>query len=299
MKVVVLGGAASPERQVSLRSAKAVADAARAAGYDVVELDPINGLDTLDNFDSKDVILPILHGVYGEDGTIQGELEKRNLKHLGADSRASTACFDKWRTRQKLLNAGIKMPKAVLVNYADYLKHPLVQEPHVLKVRHGGSSIGTIIAHQAGPVTEDQLLEVFGLDYEAIIEELIIGVEITVPILNGKALPVIEIIPPKGQEFDYENKYNGLTAELVPPKSISQIVQVEVQAIAEKVHKVLGARHLSRVDIMLDKHYRAHVLEINTIPGMTDQSLYPKSAAVAGYSMPQLVKKFVELAAAD
>lgn len=296
--VLVLGGAASPEREVSLRSAQAVAEAARQAGFEVDQLDPIHGLSKLDSLPSSTVVLPILHGVYGEDGTIQRELEKRRLKYLGSDSQVSAICFDKWQTRRQLLKAGVPMPKAALVNYFDYAHHPLIQKPHVLKIRRGGSSIGTIVVHEPGPASTDQLDQVFELGYEAIVEELIKGAETTVPILDGKALPVIEIVPPAGEEFDYEYKYNGLTAELVPPKSISPKVQSEIQALAEKVHQVMGARHLSRVDIMLDARNRPYVLEINTMPGLTDQSLYPKSAAAAGYAMPELVKELVTLASA-
>jgi D-alanine-D-alanine ligase len=109
---------------------------------------------------------------------------------------------------------------------------------------------------------------------------------------------VIEIIPPEGKEFDYENKYNGATQEICPPKNVSTELQSQAQTIAENLHKAVGVRHLSRTDIIIDRNNQLCVLEINTIPGLTDQSLFPKSAAVAGISFEQLVNRFIQMAVA-
>jgi D-alanine-D-alanine ligase len=168
-----------------------------------------------------------------------------------------------------------------------------------LKVLRGGSSIGTLIVRDTATLKHEEVDKLFELDREAVLEELIEGVEVTIPILDKTALPAIEIRPPEGLEFDYENKYNGLTAEICPPESVSEELQQESQKLSEQVHKIMKCRHLSRVDIMIDQEGKLFVLEINTIPGLTDQSLYPKSAAVAGLSMPQLVKRFVELVVRD
>lgn len=295
MKILVLGGGLSPEREVSLRSAKAVADAAKAAGFEVHERDPAGAIDFLDNLALGTIVFPILHGAGGEDGVIQKELEKRKLAYLGTDSSASAECFDKWKTRIKLGQAGIPMPKAALVNSNSYLANDLSARPHVLKVVRGGSSIGTLIVRNPSTVNRSAVDDLFNMDNEAVLEELIEGAEITVPVLGGQALPVIEIKPPKDGEFDYENKYNGTTQELCPPESISSELQQKAQVLAEQVHALMGCRHLSRVDIMVDQASNLYVLEINTMPGLTGQSLYPKSAAVAGYDMPALVKKFVSL----
>lgn len=132
-----------------------------------------------------------------------------------------------------------------------------------------------------------------------IIEKLIEGTEATVPILDKKALPVIEIVPPPDGEFDYDNKYNGQTQEICPPDSLSQDLQKQAQELAEQAHKTMGCRHLSRVDMMIDKDGKIYLLEVNTIPGLTAQSLYPKSAQAAGISMPQLITKFAELVQRD
>lgn len=299
MNVVILGGGDSPEREVSLRSAAAVSSAARQAGHEVKQADPADGYQILDNIPYDCVVLPILHGVGGEDGSIQAELESRSLPYLGADSKVSAECFDKWLTREKLISAGVPMPKASLVDESQYQQHELRRLPHVLKTPKGGSSIGTLIVRQPTEARPEDVRAIFDMDSKAIIEELIIGTETTVPILDNSALKPVEIIPPDGVEFDYENKYNGRTQELCPPQNISAETQLKCQQLAESVHETMACRHLSRVDIMIDRQRDIFVLEINTIPGLTDQSLYPKSAAEAGLDMPALVDKFIRLVCRD
>lgn len=299
MKILILGGGDSPEREVSLRSAGAVAAAAKTAGFEVLEIDPKYDLEKLDQVSRDTIVFPILHGKNGEDGVIQKLLESRGFAYLGSDSRVSADCFDKWVTRQKLMAAGLPMPAGSLVTKKNYLQDPLSKKPHVLKVARGGSSIGTLIVENAGNINLDKVSEIFKLDDKAMLEELIIGQETTVPVLDKTALPVIEIIPPQNEEFDYQNKYNGRSQELCPPKNVPQELQKKARSLAEKVHQTMGARHLSRVDIMIDANSNLFVLEINTIPGLTDQSLYPKSAAAAGMAMPELIKKFVELVKRD
>lgn len=295
MKVAVLGGGKSPEREVSLRSASAVAKALRQAGYEVIELDPSNGPDVLNSLTNDTIVFPILHGAGGEDGSIQQELESRGLQYLGSGAEASRLCFDKNLARQKLLEAGVPMAIGDSVTSETYPNNPLTKAPHVLKVQRGGSSIGTYIVRDPSNIDEQKVAEVFSLDENAIIEELVVGPEITVPILNTKALPVIEIVPPEAEEFNYDNKYNGKSQEICPAVSIDKSKQEEAQHLAEKVHKVLGCRHLSRIDIMCRKNGEMVVLEANTMPGMTVQSLYPLSAKTAGISMPELVNIFVDL----
>jgi D-alanine-D-alanine ligase len=289
----------SPERDVSAKSAKAVADAARTAGFDVSEIDLKSGPSALDEISKDSVVLPISHGVNAEDGWVQAELEKRGLPFLGSNSHSSKNCFDKWTARTILSGAGIVMPKAVRVTKETFKNDELSRKPFVLKILNGGSSIGTLIARDPLKVKQSEIDAIFEMENEAVLEQLIEGSEITVPVLDKKALPVIEIIPPPNAEFDYDNKYNGATQELLPPKNVSIEIQKESQIIAERVHQIMGCRHLSRTDFMVDRNGDLFVLEINTMPGMTDQSLYPKSAAVAGLPMPQLVKKFVELVKRD
>ena len=126
-------------------------------------------------------------------------------------------------------------------------------------------------------------------------EELIEGDEITVGILGSDALPVVEIIPPEGEEFDYENKYNGKTTELCPAKNVSSDKQVEAQKLTEKIHSAVNARHLSRTDMIIGKDGKIYVLDFNTMPGLTDQSLLPKAVEQSGLSMEQFVQKLLDL----
>ena len=299
MKVLVLGGGDSPEREVSLRSARAVHSALTNAGFDALPADPSDGLEVLDKLAPGTIIFPILHGLGGEDGTIQAELEKRNLPYLGTDSRASVNCFDKWTTREIFSKKGLAVADGALVTAETYPASKLIDRPHVLKVAHGGSSIGTLIVRKPHSADPAEIAGVFAMDKTAVLEELIEGVEVTVPILDKQALPVIEIRPPKGGEFDFENKYNGTTAEICPPQSVDSSLQKLCQELAEKAHAATGCRHLSRVDMIINHEGVPVLLEINTIPGLTDQSLYPKSAAAAGMPMPTLVEKFVRMVARD
>lgn len=299
MNILVLGGGDSPEREVSLRSAKSVAEAARSAGFKVREADPKDDLAFLDNLSPQTIILPILHGKGGEDGELQAELEKRNLAFLGSGSEVSRNCFDKWQTRLILQKNDIPVAEGVRVKKETYASEKLAKNPHVLKIVHGGSSIGTLIVRDPSKLKSEQLDEIFGMENDVVLESLVEGIEITIPILDQSALPAIEVRPPEGGEFDYENKYNGQSTELCPPPSLSAEQHEKVQKLAEKVHKAMGCRHLSRVDTIMRPDGSFVVLEINTIPGMTGQSLYPKSAAVAGFDMPQLIKKFVNLVRRD
>lgn len=295
MKILVLGGGNSTEREVSLRSAAAVARALKQVDFEVIEADPINGL----YVKPGDIVFPILHGHGGEDGSLQLQLESRRAPYLGSDSSTSAICFDKALTRKKLVLAGLPVAKGDKVNHTTYADHELAKTPHVLKVSKGGSSIGTYIVRDTSKIDSKKVTEVFNLDATALIEELVLGNEITVSILDDQALPVIEIVPPADGEFDYNNKYNGKTQELCPPKNIDERTQKAAQELGLKVHRALGARHLSRVDIIVRPNGQMVVLELNTMPGMTEESLYPLSARQAGIDMPSLMKKFVELIKRD
>ncbi|HVO86661.1 MAG TPA: D-alanine--D-alanine ligase [Candidatus Binatia bacterium] len=295
MKVLVLLGGDSPEREVSLRSGEAVSDALRAGGHEVYEYDPKHGYDGLSEFKNKvDVVLPIIHGVNGEDGVLQKELEARGFKFLGADSVSSALCFDKTAIKQILNKLSILTPRSEIVDKDSFSSSSIkASGRYVLKPIKGGSTIDASIVNDS---TDDADAKIFDKYPTMLLEELIVGNEITVPVLDGKALPVIEIIPPTGEDFDYENKYNGETQELCPPVNVSQKLQAEAQQIAERLHAAAGIRHLSRTDIIIDKDDKLWVLEINTMPGMTSQSLFPKSAKVAGISMTELVERFSRMA---
>ena len=298
MNIVVLGGGDSEEREVSLRSSRAVSNALIEDGFKVINLDPISPK-SFDLIESGTTVFPILHGKNGEDGVVQYELERRNLPYLGSNQAVSQICFDKYQTRNALKQVGLPVAAGDKVLKSTYFDHPLVKMPHVLKVNKGGSSIGTYIIRDSNDISEDKVEELFKLCEEAVIEELVSGTEITVPILDNKALSIVEVIPPSGEDFDYINKYNGRTKEICPPTSINKSTQLLAKELAESAHAKLGCRHLSRVDIIVKPDNTMVVLEINTMPGMTDQSLYPLSAKTGGISFPELMLKFVDLVKRD
>jgi D-alanine-D-alanine ligase len=293
--VTVLCGGTSAEREVSLRSGAAVAEALKAAGYEVTVLDP--AVSSLDKMTACDAVFPALHGTGGEDGAIQSALEEANARYVGSDSTASRLCFDKWQYRQHITAAGLLMPEGALVQAQTYHEHRLAAQPYVLKPVAGGSSIDTFIIRDPEHPPHG-IAEVFTRYPTMLMEQLIVGTELTVGVLNNQALPVIEIIPPKDSEFDYTNKYNGATRELVPPKHVSGDLQRRAQALALQAHQFTGCRDLSRTDIMLNKKGQLYVLETNTLPGLTNQSLLPKAARAAGLDMPALCKQLVEMALA-
>jgi D-alanine-D-alanine ligase len=276
MKLLILLGGASNEREVSLRSGKAVSDALKAAGHEVLEYDPKDGFVGLASFVGKvDCVFPILHGKGGEDGEVQAELEKLGFKYLGADSRASKLCYDKVEFKKILNKLSILTPKGEVVSEESIKTSAIIDRPYVLKQSYDP--------------------KVFKNYKRMLLEELIEGTEITVSILGDSSLPVIEIIPPEGKEFDYENKYNGATQEICPPENVSENIQQAAQKLAELIHKEVGVRHLSRTDIIIDKEDKLWVLELNTIPGLTFQSLFPKAAKTSGISFEDLVQKFLDL----
>lgn len=296
VKIVVLSGGNSDEREVSLRSGAAVANALTKAGHEVTTLDAANlNLDDLSQFDA---VFPVLHGVGGEDGSLQAELEKRNIAFVGTGSEASRLCFDKWAYRESL-GGDLPLADGALVGAADYARNALAQAPFVLKPLDGGSSIDTHIVRDVASTPHDAIADSFHRHPTMLMERLVQGVELTVGVLGDEAIGIIEIIPPTDGEFDYENKYNGATQELCPPQNVGANVQSRAFELGLRAHELADCRDFSRTDIMFETATgKLYVLETNTIPGMTDQSLFPKMAAYAGMDMPTLCDKLVSFALA-
>lgn len=296
MHYLILGGGISPEKSVSQRSAKAVQQALEALGHTVTYLDPegVSSEELIRTAKSCDGVFPILHGVGGEDGSIQALFEQAHVPYFGPRPEACYATFDKAEFKRLLEKEGLPTPRWNIIS-ADQLKdEPLAEQPFVLKPISGGSSIDTFIIRSL-PYDAAPLKEALSRYGTMLIEELIEGDEVTVGILEDVALPVIEIIPPSNQDFDYENKYNGATQELCPPQHISEEVQAAAQKLALEAHLLTKCHALSRTDILINKDGELFVIDTNTIPGLTGQSLFPKAAAVAGYSWTELVKKFTQL----
>lgn len=297
MKVLVVygGKGLSKEADISLMSGAAVLAAAKEAGFEAegFELTADNIDDLKNKLGDRDVVFPALHGAFGEDGQIQQIFEQANIKYVGCGVEASRICFDKNIYKQKLVTAGILTPKWQIIKTPDEIE--ALKAPIVIKPVSGGASIDMIVASAPEPpdlVMVNELLDAYN---ELMAEEYIEGQELAVGILGEVTLPIVEIIPPAGRWFDLASKYDSSTQENIPPQHISEELQERAQALALQIHQLMGCRHLSRTDMII-KGDDIYVLETNTLPGMTPMSLYPKEAKAAGYDMPALVKKLLELA---
>lgn len=293
--VLILAGGYSNEREVSLRSGAEISEALRNKGYGVITQDPKDGI-ILDG--DVDVVFPALHGAGGEDGSVQSEIEKSGKPYIGADITSSELCFDKSKYKKLLRAAGYRVGADDVVSKENIWDSPLSRKPFVLKPVTGGSSIDVCIVRDPASASKEVIEHAFNTYEQMLLEELIEGVELTVGVLDKTALPVIEIIPPANEEFDYDNKYNGKTQELCPPVHIDAAAQQRAQELAIAIHTLTGVRDLSRTDMILQPNGDIVILETNTLPGMTAQSLYPRAAAAAGISMGELADQLVQMALA-
>lgn len=299
--VALLYGGTSSEREVSIKSGNNVAAALERAGCTVKKIDtaPIDSQQLLANLQDCDVVFPVLHGAGGEDGEPQAWLEEHGFAYIGSDAASSAVCFDKARYRDTVSQFGIVTAAGELVDKDAFWSSALISKPFVLKPNKGGSSVDTIIVRDLGLIDATAIDALFRKYKHMLLEELVIGTEITVGVLDHTALPVVEIIPPRDGEFDYENKYNGKSQELCPPKNVSTEMQKRAQTLALKIHRQLRLRDMSRTDMIIrEKDTALFVLETNTIPGMTEESLLPKAAKEAGIDMEQLVRTLVDNALA-
>jgi D-alanine-D-alanine ligase len=295
--VAVLAGGISNEREVSLRSGAAVTRALENSGHRVSVIDPVAALSSyLDVLGNVDVVFPALHGVGGEDGTLQNFLDSQGIPYIGSGSGSSKLCFDKYTYSTLLREHNILIPKTALVYYDEFCESLLTEKPFVLKPKSGGSSIDTYIVRDVVGIDLTEYEKAFDTHEEMLLQELITGVEITVGVLGDQVLPVIEIIPPENKEFDYENKYNGATQEVCPAVSLTAEQQTQAQQLAQQIHNLTACRDMSRTDIIVANDGRQYVLETNTIPGLTDQSLFPKAATTAGITMDELCDRLVTAA---
>jgi D-alanine-D-alanine ligase len=298
-RIAVLMGGPSSERDISLSSGKAVYQALKGLGLDVVAIDikTDSAAENINLIKSHRISCAFLalHGRFGEDGSIQTILEVLKIPYTGSGVKASKLAMDKIASRRIFEKGGLKVPKYSWIekskrpkNY-NHLNFPLVIKP----ATHG-SSIGLSIVDKEANLEKAMELA-FTYDERIIIEEYVKGRELTVGILDETALPVIEIIPKKAF-FDFEAKYQpGLTEYVVPAKLKVNIAQ-KVKTAGLSAHKLLGCFGCSRADIILNEDNLPVVLEVNTIPGLTSTSLLPKAAKTIGIEFPQLCLKLIELA---
>ncbi len=297
MRITVLYGGPSTEREVSLISGKAVAAGLRQAGHEVYEADILP--DHLESLDQPcDVVFPVLHGDWGESGGLQEILERRGLPFVGSGSAASHLGMDKAATKAAWQSAGLPTPAYRIVTAADM---PLPNEPCVVKSIDGGSSIDVFVFkkaagdHQTPANAAKTLLEKFG---QAMVEQYIDGPELTVGLLEEKPLAPIRIVARRAF-FDYEAKYKSADTEHRFETGLPAELVERCRQLAEKANAVIGARDLARVDIMIDQAtMMPYLLEINTLPGFTPKSLLPEAAAHAGIAFHELVDRLARRAAA-
>jgi D-alanine-D-alanine ligase len=289
----MLGGP-SAEREVSLRSGAAVAKALRSLGHDVQELDPQTSAWTLPL--RTDVVFLALHGTYGEDGTVQRQLDGLQVPYTGCDAAASRIAFDKVLTKQSCVEHGVPTARFMTANSAAATFPAGFLPPLVVKPVRQGSSVGLQFVER----TEDwakALTVALKFDSEVVVEEKIIGRETTVGLLGGTVLPIVEVRPKAGS-YDYQNKYTAGATEYFCPADFDAATTQRIQAAALGAFQAIGGRDYARVDVMVRADGSPVVLEVNTLPGMTETSLLPKAAAAAGLTYAELCQRMVDLALA-
>ena len=289
-----MGGPGS-ERDVSLASGKAVLKALSGLGLNAEGVDVTSTEVSLP--EGTELAFNVIHGTFGEDGQLQAQLEKLGVPYTGAGVESSRKAFDKNLAKASFVAAGVPTPKSEIIDVSNGVRLPSFSVPFVVKAPCQGSSVGVhIVKDPAKAMAAMEDAAQYG--NEILVEEFVSGYELTVPVINDVAYPVVHIIPPEG-EYDFSSKYpwlsGGKGSQYICPADIDGETTKAVQAAALAAHRSLGAEIYSRVDVLLDAQNRPFVLEANTIPGMTETSLLPKSAAAAGIPFPELCKMIAEL----
>ncbi len=329
MKVAVLMGGRSAEREISLRTGRGIANALRTLGHEVLAIDAANGrllpagdeesgamtiaevrglpeasVSAVANpaaFGGAEVVFIALHGGEGEDGTIQALLELAGRPYTGSGVLASALAMDKAMAKRVFEHAGIPTPRWQLVRLGE--RESVIDAtalggwPIVVKPNREGSTFGLTIVSRPDDVA-DALELAFEYGDEALVEQFIPGRELTVAVLGDEVLPIVEIRPPGGH-YDYESKYTAGRSEYFCPADLPEPLAAHIRHLGLRSVQVLGCAGAARSDFRLDPDNRAWCLEVNTIPGMTPTSLVPMAAKAHGLSYDQLVARMLELAADD
>lgn len=310
IKVIIIFGGPGKEDEVSISSAKNILENIDRDKFEVVEVfvdknkkyiinDKIfaeqEGLQEIKNM-KVEVIFPIIHGTYGEDGELQSELEELGVPFVGSSSRVSALTIDKNKTNSLLERNGIKIPRSKIISKEDIGFD--FQYPIILKPINEGSSVD-LFKFENKNYSDNQIDFVFKNHKEMLAQEFVTGREFTCGVIEkeGEVIPLIatEIILTKGELFDYQAKYTVGGCKEITPAEIDVVTMKNIQDIAVACHKVLGCKSISRTDIIL-KDNDIYVLEINTVPGMTKTSFIPQQAKVCGYDMKELVTMVINSA---
>ncbi|MGE5509163.1 MAG: D-alanine--D-alanine ligase family protein [Chitinophagales bacterium] len=306
MRVAVILGGRSSEREVSLQTGQNIITALRQKGHETVALDLTDDLALLLRQAKPDTVYIALHGEYGEDGCLQGLLEMLGLPYVGSGVLASALGMDKYMSRRIMELEGLPVPATRAIRRDEALAlgpRTLAAEvkrafgvPLVVKPNRQGSTVGVTIVREESQL-EEALRTALEFDELALVEEFLSGKELTVGVLGDRppeALPVIEIVP-KTAFYDYEAKYTPGMSEHIIPARISPEVAAAAQDYAVRAYRALGCRHYARVDLMLNDLGQPVVLEVNTLPGMTSTSLVPDAARSVGIEFPDLVERLVKM----
>lgn len=296
--VAVLLGGWSSEREVSLRSGNACADALERRGYQVSRIDVERNVGTVLDQLRPDAALVMLHGHPGEDGTIQGVLETLGIPYTHSGVLASALAMQKDLAKTVMATAGIPVAKGLTLTRAEIAKGHVMEPPYVIKPVADGSSVGVfIVTEQHAHPPQELFRDDWVYGDRLLVEKYVPGKELTCAVVKGEATDVIEIVPTV-RFYDYEAKYSPGASKHVLPASLLPIVYQEVRRLTLAAHVALGCRGVSRADFRFDDRIEGTgglvCLEVNTQPGMTETSLVPELAAYAGITFDELVQWMVE-----
>lgn len=292
LHITVMEGGPSAEREVSLRSGIAVRQALRSRGHKVTVLDPVDDEWQLPT--DTDVVFLALHGTYGEDGQVQAHLEALGVPYTGCGVEPSRIAFDKAEAKRRLDVAMVPTPAWIEAASPNAARPQNLRLPLVLKPVCQGSSVGLGFVDSADQWTE-VLDDVLRHEGRAIVEEKICGREVTVGILGDEPLPIVEMRPKHGA-YDYHNKYTVGATDYFCPAEFDVETTAQLNKASLAAFNAVGAHDYGRVDLMVDDDGRPFVLEVNTLPGLTETSLLPKAAAAAGLKFADLCEQIVAMA---
>lgn len=291
-RIGVIYGGRSSERKISLLTGSAILKSLRQMGFNAVGIDADVNIAAKLRSQKIDLAYIALHGRYGEDGTVQGMLEMMDIPYTGCGVASSALAMNKIYSKMVFESAGIPTPKWTAVTSRTRSTVSGLRYPVVVKPASQGSAIGVSIVRNAKEM-KPALATAFKYDDQVIIEQFVKGTEITVGVLGGKSLPSVEIVP-ENEFYDFESKYKpGMSRHIMPPRLPAKVIR-EAGRLAESTFEAFGCKGVSRIDMIADNKGRLWVLEINTIPGMTETSLLPDEARAAGMDFGGLVLKIIE-----
>ncbi len=305
MKALVLAGGLSHERDVSLRSGRRVVDALRSVGVDCDQRDADAGL--LDALPAYDAVLVALHGGIGEDGSVREVLELAEVPYVGSTPSACRAAWDKPAAKALARAAGVRTPHAVVLTHATFQElgaEDLLQRvvghlglPLMVKPARGGSALGATAVHDAADLPT-AMVTCFGYGEAALVEQFVVGTEVAVAVVEDaggpRALPPVEVRPLSGV-YDYAARYTAGSTEYFAPARLGAAQTEAVTGAAVAVHRALGLRDLSRIDLVVAEGV-PHLLEANSAPGMTETSLVPMAVAAAGLQLGTVLRDLLQRA---